>query len=90
MFHYIASTITSSIVSNITSNIVTAFDVLKDNLNKLIPVDEYYHVAHELNERYNITNNIVHYRQELNNVLMSHAFIQIYNRFSVMESFFTS
>lgn len=79
MFYYIAS--------NITQFAVQTFNVVTQTLNKVIPLDEYYNVAQELNNRYNITNNIIHYKQELNTVLTSTALVQIYNRFSLMESF---
>lgn len=79
MFHYISS--------NIKYFAIQTFHNVSHLIRKVVPVNEYLGVAQELNERYNITKNILHYRQELNMILTSNALVQIYDRFTLMESF---
>jgi hypothetical protein len=74
------------IAKNITTFFNTTVAVTFNTIKQIIPLENYYNIIEETNERYQITNTVIHYKQTLNDILTSTTLVSIYNRFTLMES----
>jgi hypothetical protein len=74
------------IVKNITSTIINGLSITFTIINNFIPVDKYYEVIKSTNNYYNISNSLIQCKHNLNAILTSRTLVDLYNRFTLMES----
>lgn len=75
-----------NIVKNITSTIINGFNTTLHLINNVIPVEKYYNILEKTNNYYNITGTLVQYKQNLDTFLTSKTLVNLYSRFTLMES----
>jgi hypothetical protein len=76
MFHYIIEKFNLGLILNKTC----------DFLNNVVPFDKYYTVLENTNNYYQISNNFIQYKHNLDMFLKSKTLIDLYSRFTLMES----
>ena len=75
MFSYITNTITNYLEKFV--NIM---------VKNITPLEHYHKLLIDTNNYYQITNNLVSFSKSVENILTSQSLVQIYHRFSLMES----
>lgn len=76
MFHYIVEKLNIELILNKTLKF----------LNNFIPVDKYYTILENTNNYYQISQNLIQYKNNLDSLLTSKTLIGLYSRFALMES----
>jgi hypothetical protein len=76
MFHYIVEKLNLGLILNKTRNF----------LNNFIPLDKYYDVLQNTNNYYQISHTFIQYKYNLDTFLTSKTLIDLYSRFTLMES----
>ena len=74
------------IVQNITTRILHGINSTFSIINNIIPVDHYYNAIESTNSYYQITSTLIQYKYNLDKFLTSKTLVNLYSRFTLMES----
>lgn len=85
----IKTIISNDILNTIISTVINKINITLSTLYNFIPIDKYHDFINSINtfdSYYNISNYLIQYKNNFNTILTSKTLVDLYTRFTLMES----